>query len=190
MRESNPRHRGENPVSVPLDQRAVRSRRDSNPRSSPRQGAALATGPREQSTPARTRTWIPAVRSRRLCPVELQRFGGADGHRTRCFGLEDRRVRRVHYDPVVVRGGVEPPQPRRLGYNQEGSPRAQPHRFGPLGRRAVMCAPLWSCQSTHCPEMGSVKRRREESNPRETGLESVPLPQLTDIEELFSGSTK
>jgi hypothetical protein len=49
----------------------------------------------------------------------------AGGHRTLCFGLEDRRVRRVHHDRIVF----------------------EQHRW-------------------------------KESNPRVTGLESVPLPKL------------
>jgi hypothetical protein len=39
-----------------------------------------------------------------------------------------------------------------------------------------------------CPEIqASAKRRREVSNPRESSLETVPLPKLAD-KELFSGT--
>lgn len=48
-------------------------------------------------------------------------------------------VSRIGLDQRVVRGGVEPPQPTRLVYSQEGSPHAQPHR---------------------CPEPEEISRRR------------------------------
>ncbi len=52
----------------------------------------------------------------------------------------------------------------------------------------ALSAPLWSCQWTADPHRGSVRgraRRREDSNPRETVLETVPRPLLADSSEFL-----
>lgn len=81
--ESNPDWTGPRPVASTCWARAaLRSRRDSNPRSSPRQGAAVATGPREhlvfpggvaartgvEPAPSGVKTRRPSVRPTRCAP--------------------------------------------------------------------------------------------------------------------------
>jgi hypothetical protein len=88
--------------------------------------------------------------------------------------------------PVYSRVGL--PQPRlhretgpATGSGVAGPCPPWPHEVA-AGERWEMSAPLCRYQSTSPtpPRMGGVEHRRRESNPRETVLETAPLPKLAD----------